>query len=235
MTAKGRPGTRKKKATGKPTVEQPRIKLSKDEQHYIVNGDKYARMTHVIAVLDPEFEQLKERMADKMAEYAAYGTLVHRITELDDKNKHKAVEGMLHDHPELAIVLAAWRAWVDTAVDKFIAVEQPVWSSKYKCAGTIDRVVVLKGDHRPSILDIKTSSGMYDSAFIQMAGYKLLYNGMVSGRDKAVRTVVVWMPRPSPGDLTVKERTAKKWEEKFLSAVKQYGQMAGRQATMRGE
>lgn len=224
------------KAKPKPAKVEPiapgevKIKLTRDKEHYLVNGGdrKYNRMTHVISVLDPEFQRLKEQIPEKMAEYAAYGTLVHRITELSDLGKDRMVDKMLLKDPDLAIVLAAWMEWVDATVKEFIHIEVPVFSDKYGCAGTLDRVAILVGDHRPSIVDIKTSSTVTESAFIQMAGYKILYNGMVSGRDKVVRTLVVNLPRPSPGDLHVKERTAKKWEEKFLSAVKMNKQMEGR-------
>ncbi len=210
------------------TTKPPRIRLSKDQQHYLVNGVKFARMTRVISVLDDGFERAKAAIGEaKMAEYADHGTRVHTITELDDRNKHKAVNAMLAEHPDLAIILASWRVWVEEMVKEFIAIEVPVWSEKYECAGTVDRIAILKGDHRPSIVDIKTSSSVHESAFVQMAGYKLLYNEMVKGRNKAVRTVAVWMPRPSAGDLGVKERTAKKYEEKFLRAVKEHKQLMG--------
>lgn len=235
MATKKKAQKGKSKGKGKSVAKPPpedrskvKVRLSKDEQSYIIKGKHYPRMTNVISVLDPAFQQLKIRMADKMAEYAAYGNLVHRITELNDKNQHKAVDEMLNNHPELAIVLGAWCNWVESAVERFVAIEQKVWSDEFGCAGTVDRVAILKGDRgRPSIADIKTSSSLTDSAFIQMAGYKRSYNEGVSGRDKVQRTIVVWMPRPSPGDLSIKERTGKKWDEKFLRAVKEYGQLVG--------
>jgi hypothetical protein len=212
-------------------VKPIRVRLSADNQHYLIQGRRYPRMTKVIAVLDPEFQRVLAAIPDKMAEYAAYGTAVHKITELDDRNQHKKVDAFLREHsdkyPSLALNLAAWRCWVEATVKEFIAVEEYVWSDKLNCAGTVDRVAILKGDHRPSILDIKTSSTVTDTAFVQMAGYKRLYNEKAVGRAKAVRTVAVWMPRPSPGDLTVKERTGKKWEEKFLRAVKEFKQQTG--------
>lgn len=228
-----RTGTKAKSTSkGKPAAapsKPPRIALSKDEQHYLVDGERYDRMTHVISVLDPGFERVKDRMPDKMEEYGEYGDLVHKITELDDRNRHKAVDEMLLKYPDLAIVLAAWRVWVDDTVKEFISIETPVWSPKYHCAGTIDRVAILQGDHRPSIIDIKTSSSIRDAAFVQMAGYKLLYNEKAKGRDKVVRTVVVGLPRPDPGAVHVKEKDASRFEKKFAEAVTLYRKRMGQE------
>jgi hypothetical protein len=222
----------KKKVTEEGSKTKPvRVRLSTDNQHYLIQGKRYPRMTNVISVLNPEFQRVVETMGDKMAEYAAYGTAVHKITELDDRNQHKKVDAFLREHsvkyPSLALNLAAWRVWVEDNVKEIIAIEQPVWSTKLNCAGSVDRVLILKGDHRPAIVDIKTSRTVMDSAFIQTAGYKCCYNEKAFGRDKAVRTVIVHMPRPSPGDLAVRERTGKKWEDKFLRAVKEYKQQMG--------
>lgn len=60
---------------------------------------------------------------------------------------------------------------------KVLGVERPVWSKEWWIGGIFD--LVLEKDGKVYIADIKTSSGIYDSHFIQMGAYYkcLLENG----------------------------------------------------------
>jgi hypothetical protein len=109
-------------------------------------------------------EEESTRIAKETGEY---GDLVHEVTAYNDLNQMKKVEEMLNRWDFLIPPWVAWFDWVGKYVSKIIHVEMIVWSKKWGCAGKVDRVMIMKGDKRPSIWDLKTGS-LYDDIWVQL-------------------------------------------------------------------
>ncbi len=204
------------------------IRLSNDQKRYIISGEEYARVTDVCNVLrKPGLENWKARVGEEEArrignETSEYGELVHKVTALNDEGKMKDVEVMLKKYEWLVPHWVAWFDWVGEWVKQIIIIEKVVWSVKMKCAGKVDRVVIMKGDRDLSILDIKTGS-LYDEIGMQLHGYKMIYN---EGNGKKVkRTMAVQLPRLNPGVVKVKEYDNKKYTHGFKAALELYRSM----------
>lgn len=109
----------------------------------------------------------KERAGD-------WGTRVHNACEI------WANTGQLPLSPEDADILPSVSNFVRFIEDngfKILDVERNVWSVDWWIGGIFD--LVLEKDGKVYIADIKTSSGIYDSHFIQMGAYYqcILENG----------------------------------------------------------
>lgn len=199
-----------------------RVGLTKDKRRYMIDGEEYARVTQICSVVRrPELENWKMRVGEEEStriakETGEYGDLVHEVTMWNDLNKMKKVEGMLKEYEFLVPPWVAWFDWVGKYVSKIIHVELIVWSKKYKCAGKIDRVMIMKGDRKPSIWDLKTGS-LYDEIGMQLHAYKLLYNE--SHSPKVDRTGAVHLPRVNPGHIQPKDYDKGRYTDQFKSAV----------------
>lgn len=204
------------------------IRLTKDKRKYIIDGQEFARVTNICNIIrKPELERWKiekgmEESTRITRETGEYGDLVHDITMYNDLNKMDKVEEMIRKYEFLIPPWVAWFDWVGKYVSKMINVEMIVWSKKYRCAGKIDRVMIMKGDKKPSIGDIKTGR-LYDGVGMQLHAYKLLYNE--SHSPKIDRTVAIHLPRVDPGTITVKDYSKNKYTEQFKAAVQLYNSL----------
>ena len=201
------------------------IRLTKDHRNYIIDGEQYARVTDVCNVIPRpglvkwKIEKGMEESTRIAKETGEYGDLVHEVTMWNDLNKMKKVEEMLKKYDFLIPPWVAWFDWVGKYVSKIISVEMIVWSKKWKCAGKVDRVMIMKGDKKPSIGDIKTGN-LYDEIGIQLHGYKLIYNE--SHNPKVDRTIAIHLPRVNPGHIQPKDYDKTKYTDQFKSAVQLY-------------
>ncbi len=78
-------------------------------------------------------------------------------------------------------VFDKFKKWSTDNNVKFIESEKNVWSEKMLTGGILD--LVFEMDGKRYIGDIKTSSGIYDEAFFQMAAYHLMLLDMGEGDD----------------------------------------------------
>ena len=203
------------------------------QSHYLINGKRYSRVSDVAGAGEkPWLEQWKQRVGTTEAERisketAVYGELVHEITMYSDLHRYRKMEKMLEFHRELSDSLVAWETWVANYIEKWILIEQVVWSNRWMCAGRVDRVAIIKGDKWATIVDIKTGS-LYDEIGIQIyGGYLPIYNEWRKGRKlpKATRALAVNLPRNNPGELTVKDYTKEKYIAEFESKVELFRSM----------
>ncbi|MFH0958430.1 MAG: hypothetical protein V1897_06970 [Pseudomonadota bacterium] len=67
---------------------------------------------------------------------------------------------------------SVYQKWFTEYVDCVLGCEETVWSDSFMYAGTQDLRAVLKGDVTPSVLDLKTSNGMWKGFAMQTAGYR---------------------------------------------------------------
>ena len=198
------------------------IKVNSNNR-YVIDGKEYLRVSEVASNrpnpgLDAWRQRVGEEEASRIAEEtSAFGTAVHKITYLNDTRKMKEVEVMLSDDPELIPFWVAWFDWTDNYIERWVEREKVVWSKKLRVAGRIDGVGVIKGDKKPSLIDIKTGN-IYDNLGIALAGYKKIYNE--GAKERVERTVVVHMPRKNPGYLRVKDYESGDYIGEFLREAK---------------
>jgi len=87
---------------------------------------------------------------------------------------HTGVEEWIHGHTydkKLKSIVDGFARWADENVDKFICTEEAVFSDTYFYAGSIDIAATLKSGV-DSIIDIKTSKGVWEDYFLQILAYK---------------------------------------------------------------
>jgi hypothetical protein len=72
-----------------------------------------------------------------------------------------------------------------------IMIEQTIVSNKLKFAGTLDRVCIIDG--KRYLLDIKTSNGIYNSYWLQLAAYKELYLGIAEDMAPIEGVAILWL------------------------------------------
>lgn len=109
---------------------------------------------------------------------SAFGTAVHLACELDDL-------GQLDERdldPALAPYLAGWRLFSNEWQVKWEGIEEQVYHSTLRYAGTLDRRGTVRQLGRkfdlPAIVDIKSSTQLYASVGPQLAAYVSAVNDM---------------------------------------------------------
>lgn len=152
------------------------IELSADHQ-YTVDGIAYAGVTTVIGsvIRKPALEkwigELGNAEAERQRSQAAdHGTLVHALAAL-------VVEGvpsipMDADEALSVAQVEAFTSWYEKHVECVHAVELQVASDRYQYAGTLDYLVRMKGDRRPTLIDVKSGKAVYAEFRYQTAAYR---------------------------------------------------------------
>lgn len=109
---------------------------------------------------------------------SAFGTAVHYACELDDRNQLDELDL----DPALQPYLAGWRLFSKDWRVKWDGIEEQVYHSKLKYAGTLDRRGTVTEPGRrfplalPAIVDIKSSTQLYPSVGPQLAAYASAVN-----------------------------------------------------------
>lgn len=140
-------------------------KLVFDEvkHEYFLNGSKLPSVTKILqgaGVID-----LSGIPLDKLEVARQRGIDVHSACELYDLDNLQ--EG--YSNPYLD-------AWIEFRRDTGfmpLEIEKPVYSTRYRFAGTPDRVGML---NKLTIVDIKTSEDLSPATALQTSGYELAYN-----------------------------------------------------------
>jgi len=135
---------------------------------YFLGGLRIPSVTQVMVGIN-DFLQMDPEI---MAAAQERGTLVHTATALYDKDD-LALEEMQSD-PILEPYVRAWVKFRDDVLFIPEAIEVRVYSTRYRYAGTIDRIGALRGVR--AILDIKTSATPNPVAALQLAAYQVAYN-----------------------------------------------------------
>ena len=109
------------------------------------------------------------------------GTSAHYQHKVDAGDLGKFVHKWIEDYIKgnnpgrpvnegLQVSIDQFLVWVEEHNVKFRMSEQPIYSRKYKYAGTLDFICEING--KLYIGDTKTSSGIYDEMWIQTAAYR---------------------------------------------------------------
>lgn len=148
-------------------------------------GQRVPGVTTVIANLGWNREKLMywawEQGADgkafreSSAKAADAGTLAHAMIEAELKKKPAPMTGDIDqdivDKAETAYL--AWRQWAELVNFQLVASELSLVSEEHGFGGTLD-IAAVHGTM--SIIDLKTSRGIYPDAWIQVSAYGRLYN-----------------------------------------------------------
>jgi hypothetical protein len=141
------------------------------DNHYLIKGIKYARVTRINSIIDkPELRAWYAKTgATKAKEIlktrSGFGSTVHKLIEVTLKGEK------LSDNYDSFLMdsMAVFGKWLGLHKLETQALEQHLWSETYHYAGTCDFIGLLDG--KVYILDWKTSRGIYDEYFLQMAAY----------------------------------------------------------------
>jgi len=144
---------------------------------YLINGEKYYRVTRILSIIDkPELRNWYAKLgraeaAKTLAISANFGTMMHKLIEITLKNeefhKEKYDAKMINS-------IELFNKWLDTKKDFVIeSLEQHLWSSKYKYAGTCDCIAMIDG--KRYILDWKSSKAIYNEYFLQLSAYMMAF------------------------------------------------------------
>lgn len=188
-----------------------------DAHEYTVGGRPFVGVTTVIGEvirkkgLERWIGDLGNAEAERVRNTAAsHGTLVHALAAL-------VVEGVPsipmddEDAPTTAQV-AAFTAWYEQYVEVVHAVELQVASERYQYAGTLDLLLRMKGDKRPTLVDIKSGKAVYQEAKLQCIAYMRAVQNMgllkhCGYKTESCRRGVLHIPRDSDGPARFYEYT----------------------------
>ena len=181
---------------------------------YTLKGLPIPSVTQVIAGTQ-DFLGVPEETMEAARER---GNLVHKATAEWDLYGKVSLREAEDKSPELVGYLRAWMAFVGAAAFSPLVIEAPVYSSRYRFAGTIDRAGFI--GEEPVILDIKTaasSSRLHPAVGLQLAAYQQAYNESRPPPEKAEGRYAVQL-RPD-GKYTLTQYTDKGDFSVFLACL----------------
>ena len=141
-----------------------------------------------------------------------FGIAVHKACELEDLGTLDIASLSEYVVPSLE----AWRKFKVDAKVEVEEIEMPVYSQRWWYAGKLDRVIVMDG--KRLLVDIKSSSSVYPSMKIQLAGYKIAFEEL-SGAKIRGRLIVQLLPN---GEYKLHPCNDESDEQVFLAAVQIY-------------
>ena len=121
--------------------------------------------------LEIVLEEAKNAHRKKKEKAGDWGTAVHLAIEewIKDKKEPKL-------EAEQKVVFDKFKDWVKENKVEFLESEKHLYSKELWIGGVVDLVMTIDG--KKYIGDIKTSSGIYNEAFFQMAAYDLCLREM---------------------------------------------------------
>lgn len=201
-----------------------------DARFYIdTDGKYYPSATTILEAYPKPFallQWMKEvgKDADRMRDAAGdRGSTVHKLTEDYDNGNEVNLLNELGQPSYSMEEWAMFERYVDFSTrfaPKYDMIEQQLICPKHGFAGTFDRVGLIDG--KRYLVDIKTSNGIYNSYWLQLAAYRqaLLVN---TGMD-VEGVAILWLNAKTrtngkKGDMqgigwqmVIKEDTLKDWE-----------------------
>ncbi|HEX7024610.1 MAG TPA: hypothetical protein VF187_07315 [Gemmatimonadales bacterium] len=148
-------------------------------QYRAADGKLVPSVTAILGVLaKPQLVGWAHRLGregidmDKhLAELAGAGTLAHAMIAAELGGPPASEDHFTPYQQSLAwTAFFHWGAWASKHTIEPIAIEQPVVCERYRYGGTPDLYALLDGV--PTLLDWKTSTGIYPDHFMQLAAYK---------------------------------------------------------------
>lgn len=157
-------------------------------QDKIVPGKAYDEID--LVGLFNEARKAHTKSRDKSADI---GTFVHEWIR-----KHaKGEKPEMPINEKLVTSIGHFLKWEKEHKVEFLASEQVTYSRKYDYVGTFDAIVKVDGEL--SLIDFKTSSGVYDEMLAQLAGYEQARNEEFP-QEKYKKRGILWISREGDFD-----------------------------------
>jgi len=157
-----------------------------------------------------DFSSVNQSLLERSQDF---GTAIHEACELYDK---KTLEESSLD-PGLKPYMESWKKFIKDYGAEFLEIEKIVYSTRWRAAGTLDRVATLKKYPGYTLIDIKSSTAVLPCTALQTAGYKIFWEEM-TGLKIARR----WIVQLLPNKYLVHKFTEPTDESVFLSALACY-------------
>ena len=113
-----------------------------------------------------------------------------------------------------------FKVWFDDMVEKVLFTEERLNSHIYRISGAFDMIAILKGDSRPTLVDIKTPASPSTSWQLQTAAYQLLAKEVL-GID-VERRICLMLPKYKDMVKVVEYADHKRDQELYLKALELY-------------
>jgi len=193
-----------------------------DRKGYTINGNVYVRVTRVLGVIAKHglaawYAKVGKRKAKEIIEdRQALGTKVHKLFEIVLKDKKFDLDNYGNEIQDDVALFKKFK--IDTKL-RAQALEQKLWSNKYRFAGTCDYIgqytscedYLIRG-HAPVfkksglvIGDWKTSKAIYKDYWLQLGAYAHAFYELTG-----IKVDGAFIAQFRDGRVKVEERT---WDE----------------------
>ena len=209
--------------------------LAPDKKAYIVDGQRYVRMTHAMSFipkpwLDTWRATVGVEEAERVRDYTAqYGNMIHLMTEYIDKGEKQNERFLLGVDPWLLPYNLGWKTWKKDTVVEWYMVERVLWSERWGIGGRIDRLGLIVGDGCSTIVDIKSSKSLNLLMGVQLYGYREMVRETIDRESLGIpypdRGIIAHLPGPRDDGSTefdkvkVKEYELDEYREAFEDCV----------------
>ena len=187
-----------------------RLVFNPEDHSYLLNGSRVPSVTQALGVMDA-FRDVPEY---RLELGRARGTTTHLVCEYYDR---KQLDERTVD-PIIVPYFEAWKKFKKDFGFSFPKIETKVYSTKYRFAGTLDRIGKDKSGEL-YIIDLKTGSALSAITALQIAAYQFAWNEMFPGKKIKKRLGVLLMPS---GNYRVQAYTEKGDLNLFFAALSIY-------------
>lgn len=162
-------------------IQSNQLTFKDGRYYYADNGDYYPSVSTILEAYPKPYALLQwmKEVGAKSDEIKAAagerGSTVHNLTELYDDDH---VIDLIGDNGQPQYSLEEWKMFerycdfTERFRPRYSAVEQTLISPSLGYAGTLDRIGVIDG--LTYLIDIKTSNGIYNTYWLQLAAYREL-------------------------------------------------------------
>lgn len=179
-------------------------------------------MQKMVDFILPEARKAWAKKRDKAGDI---GTEVHQMIEYYANSQIKGEKNVIvSTNAKVQKMFDKFVEWAEENQVKFLLSEQKIYSEKHWFAGTVDLIIEIKG--RKYIADIKTARDIYNTNYIQMAGYHIALEELGKIKDLA-GYIVINIPKDfkADGSAKLKEKRIhnyKDFQDAFLHCLALY-------------
>jgi hypothetical protein len=175
-------------------------------------------------------EEAKKAHTIKRDSAADSGTKAHKAAELyiEAGEETAEIKELLEGDEDAQNGFNAFLEWVDANHVEFLESEVQVFSVLHGYAGRFDLVAKVNG-HR-TLIDLKTSSGIYDEMKYQLCAYLQAYNEMLEEGQEPIEKIAILHLDKKTGEPTYKPiiKDVERMTELFNCLVRAYYLMKNR-------
>lgn len=159
----------------------------------------------IVGMVEEEYEKFileaKGASRRKSKEALSSGTIAHDWIEQYVKGKMIAEKELVPPMPsdeKATASIGAFLKWEEQNKVEWLASELILGSIKEQFCGTVDAVAVVNG--KLSVIDFKTSSGIWDEYHLQTAGYYILLDeNLAEGEPRPTQRIIIRLPKDGAG------------------------------------